>query len=229
MKNIAVALIITVFLGSCGGKRAGKAVYNKPAPARTDSVNKRKAVNPQSAKTNPPVTKHDEVDDDSPTPTFKEVLAERVAAYSAVENTEDMVIDGKDTLRMHLKYYCLHDSSLTVPEKYMEPWGEKDPKGFVTNNFASKIIILKNKDTVFNKIIKKNIFNGILEDPLKKYAVLLTCDYEGYNKAAGEFAFRYSITIPMTDVGVPASIVVDKTGHYRVLDEYANTDGFKKN
>jgi hypothetical protein len=110
----------------------------------------------------------------------------------------------------------------------MIAWGEKYSKDFVTNNFASKIIVTKNNDTVFNKIIKKNIFNGIIEEPLKKYAILFDCNYDGYNKATGEFAFRYSITIPMTDVGVPASIVVDKMGHYRVLDQYANTDGYKK-
>jgi len=222
MKNIAIALIIIMFLGSCGEKQTRNTASNKPVAATRDSVNKKKAVDQQNAKTNLKADTGDKADDENPTQSFKEALAETVASYNEVENLDDAVVDGSDTLHMHLKYYCLHDSSLTVPEEYMAVWGEKDPKGFITNNFASKIVIVKNKDTVFNKIITKKVFNGILEEPLKKYAILYTCNYEGYDKATGEFIFDYSITIPMTDLGVPASIKVDKKGHCRVLDQYAN-------
>jgi len=160
--------------------------------------------------------------------TFDEVLSELRASYHKIETIDKQVIDGKDTLQLHETYYCLHDSSLRVPARYMGPWGSAITKNFVANTFATKIIVIRNKDTVLNKVFKKEEFNKVLWNRLKQYAIIFTADYLGYDKTKGEFGIGYSITIPLTDVGLGAGIAVSKTGKYRILDEYSKTDSFKK-
>src|ERR1700733_10806134 len=103
--------------------------------------------------------------------------------------------------------------------RYMGPWGTDTTKDCISNTLATKIIVINNRDTVLNKVFKKREFDKVLWDRLQQYAIIFTADYLGYDKTKGEFGLGYSITIPLTDVGVPAYITVDKTGKYKILDE----------
>ncbi len=162
-----------------------------------------------------------------PEPSFNEVLSDLRVSYNKVETIDKQIIGGKDTLELHESYYCLHDSSLHVPGHYM--WGGADTtKDFIANTFAIKIIVRKNSDTILNREIKKEEFNKILWDRLQQYVIIMAPGYIGYNKSTGQFAIGCSLTIPLTDVGVPTSITVDKTGQYQILDEYSNLNGFEK-
>jgi hypothetical protein len=160
--------------------------------------------------------------------TFDDVLSALRASYNKIEKIDKQVIDGKDTLQLHETYYCLHDSSLKVPGRYMGPWGRDTTKDFIANTFAIKVIVIKNNDTILNKAFKKREFNKVVWNRLKQYAIIFNPDYIGYNTSKGEFALGYSITIPLTDVGAPAEITVDKKGNYKILDEYATFDGYTK-
>jgi hypothetical protein len=120
-----------------------------------------------------------------------------------------------------MEYYCLHDSAINVPESYMSAWGKEHVKPFIAHNFACKIVVLNSKDTIFNKVVKRGNFDKVLRDDLKKYATLAGVKFGGYNKSKQYLIFNYSISIPMTDVGVPASLTIDKQGNYKVWDEYA--------
>ncbi len=213
-------LIFISFFARCSGNHSRQTFNSKQSETMNDSLKKRKAIDSQMALGDRP-------DDEQEGPSFKEVLADRLESYKKVEYIDKSVIDGKDTAHLKEMYYCLHDSSLRVPKKYM--WGGDKTRDFVTNNFASKIALVINKDTVLNKVFKKSDFNGVIYEQLKKYAIVLKPGYIGYNKTKGEFALGYSISIPLTDVGVPAYITINKTGKFSILNEYAKTDSYKKN
>jgi len=207
--------IVLFILSGCDEHHATKNSSN----TANDSVQKQKAGDPKK------IAK-DQPEDDDPEPTYDEVKADLLGTYNKVENIEKTVVDGKDTLLLHCKYYCLHDSSLIIPANY--DWSGKGKKEFITHNFASQIVLIKNKDTLLNKTFKKVDFKNALYAQLQKYAIMFSPDYGGYNKTKGEFAIDYSVSIPLTDVGVPAYIVIDKNGKYKVLDEYAKMDDYKK-
>jgi hypothetical protein len=220
MNKILVALVSISLFARCSGNHSTQAFNSKPPETMSDSLKKRKFIDSQMALGDRP-------DSEQEGPSFKEVLADQLASYNKVENIDKSVIDGKDTLKLHETHYCLHDSSLSIPKKYM--WGGNKTKDFVTNNFASKIVLIVNKDTVLNKVFNKRDFNNVIYDQLKKYAIVFNPGYIGYNKTKGELALGYSISIPLTDVGVPAYITIDKKGKITILNEYAKMDSYKKN
>ncbi len=102
--------------------------------------------------------------------------------------------------------------------------GGDTTRDFVTHSFVTHIIIIKNKDTIINKIFRKKDFDPVVNPEERKYAIIFTADFAGYRKKYNGIVFCYSITIPLTDVGVPACIAVDRNGHYQMLDENANLD-----
>jgi hypothetical protein len=154
-------------------------------------------------------------------PTYNEVKAQLFNAYGRVKQIDTTIIDNNDTLTVHFKYYCLHDSSVVVPARYVDGnWDEAPKKDFIANNFASKISITKNRDTIFNKVIYKKDFDPVVNPEERKYAIMFDASFERYHQAKGLFLFGYTITIPMTDVGVPATLSVDKKGLATFHDEY---------
>jgi len=134
--------------------------------------------------------------------------------------------DKTDTIHLYCKYYCLHDSALIIPKKYS--WSEKDHSDFVAHNPVTRIVLINNRDTVYNKIVAREEFNNVLYEALRNYVILLRPDYIGFDKNTGEVAISYSISIPITDLGVPATIAINEKGNYRILDEYAKMDSYKK-
>jgi hypothetical protein len=211
MKSISISLICILILYGCNGDHQDKSVVE----TQTDSINKRKAIGAEMAKGERP-------DDEQDTPTFAEEMANTLKGYNKVKRIDTLIIDNNDHLQVHMEHYCLHDSTLIVPKSYMSTWGKENAKDFVTHTFATKILILNNKDTIFNKVIKRNDFNGVINDNLKKYAILLDPGFYKFDKTKGWLVFGYSISIPMTDVGVPAYLTIDKKGNYQFWDEYAD-------
>jgi hypothetical protein len=219
MIKITVALAFVLLFAGCNTKHTHKGFYNKPLAATNDSLKKRISIDSQMAAGDRP-------DSEQEGPTFKEVLAERLAAYNKIENINKLIVDGKDTLQLHETYYCLHDSSLIIPKHYL--WGGDTTRDFVTNNFVSKIILVNDKDTVFNKIIMKTDFNSIIDDQLKKYAILFDSGYGGYNKTKGGFIFGYSVSIPLTDLGTAVHLVIDKNGNQKIIDDFTFINKYKE-
>jgi hypothetical protein len=205
MIRIFVTVICISLLLSCNSKSSYKANKVKPTQFPHDSV----TLKVTGAKT---------AINDLVTPTIEEVKAEYLKTYNAIVRIDTSVVIGADTFYIHEKYYCLHDSTLVIPKKYI--WGG-EKKDFVTHNFVSKILIIKNRDTIINRTFKKSDFNSALHPEEKQYAILFTPDFNGYSKLYDGIVFEYSISIPLTDVGVPAYVLVDKKGNYKILDEYA--------
>jgi hypothetical protein len=212
MNKILNGLICVAFLASCNGNPP---VKNKSNNSVIDSIKNRKSIDSQMASGDRP-------DGGQEGPTFDEVKDDLLSKYNNVERIDTLMIIGKDSLHILEKYYCLHDSALVVPKKYL--WGGDKSKDFVTHNFASNIVIIKNRDTIISKTFRVSDFNNVIFPEEKKYAILFSSNFLGYKKQYNSIVFGYSITIPLTDVGVPAYIAIDTKGGYKTLDEYVKMD-----
>lgn len=120
---------------------------------------------------------------------------------------EDTVLTiNNDTFRISLSHYPLPDSLVIVPKKYV---GIYKLDSFATPGFKTSVTIVKDGKTILQREISKNDFQEFLDPPLKKYAVLL-CPY--VSSTNGHIELHYSISVPLTDVGIGAGAIVDKEG-----------------
>ena len=207
MRNFFWGLCLVLLQAGCGEKHVST---DSQSRRLKDSVKPRKQPTQQDAIA--------DTTENNDSESFEEVLADFLASYNKIEKTDKQVISGSDTLHLHETYYCLHDSSLIIPKRYL--WGGDTTKDFIANTFVSKIILLKNKDTVFNKIITKSYFNAILDEQQKKYAVLFGGGSGKYNEAKGGFMFGFSVSIPLTDLGTAVHLVIDKNGKEKIMDDF---------
>ena len=116
-------------------------------------------------------------------------------------------IDSGKKFEVIFHYFSTIDSGLTVPAKY----NFDTKKDFVTHNFISDLILLSDKDTLFKKQITKSTFDNLLDTSLKKYTTLL---YPNFYIKNDSIEIHYSISIPVTDVGIGVNIKFDKKGNY---------------
>lgn len=213
MNRLLTIAFSLVLLAGCTEKPRSKSAI-AAAKVKTDSDQKH-VVASKAAK----VASQDTSDDE---PAFDEVKADLLSKYDKVERIDTTIIVGADTLNVHEKYYCLKDNAVIVPKRYL--WGGDTTKDFVTHSFVTQITIVKNKHTIINKIFRKKDFDPIVNPEERKYAIIFTADFEGYRKKYNGVVFCYSITIPLTDVGVSACIAVDMNGHYQMLNDHTELD-----
>lgn len=194
MKLTNLTSIIISFLTSCGQRTEKNATLN----TSTDSL-----------------TSSQYVDEENEEPDTKELRKEYVSNYNKIEiiDTSFTDSDGKQ-IRVQTKYYCVFDNAVIVPKQYV--W-EDTTKTFTTHNYSHDIKIIIDNDTIFNKTITKTDFVNELYPELKKYAVLMSPNL-GYDKEQGKFDFGYSLTIPITDVGVGWRLHIDKQGNITKTD-----------
>ena len=135
-------------------------------------------------------------------PTYDELLKGYVSSYNE-KILIDTIINKK--LIINLEHYCLFDNGISIPEKYN--WGEKK-EVLLTHNFASKLIVLDDKNQILiSRIIIKKVFEQLLSKDLQEYGVLLYPTFRGYNIDKNILRIHYSISIPLTDVG--QSVIID--------------------
>lgn len=135
---------------------------------------------------------------------------EFISLYQKLEVVDTTFSDGGRTYRVIFHHFCTMDNGLVVPAKY----NFDTNKDFVTHNFASDLMMLSDKDTVFKKHITKSTFSSLLDTldtPLKKYAALL---YPTLSIKNDSVQIYYSISIPVTDVGIGIEIKFDNKGNY---------------
>jgi len=131
-----------------------------------------------------------------------------IASYDKPVFIDTFFVANGKKLEVLFHYWCTMDSSIIVPAKY----NFDTDKDFVTHDFISDLTVLSGKDTVFKKHITKATFNNLLDTldtPLKKYATLL-----GPTVSINRDSIQiyYSISIPVTDVGIGVNIKFDKNG-----------------
>ena len=71
--------------------------------------------------------------------------------------------------------------------------------------------VLKSGDTAFKKTITKKDFNSLLYTALKSYATLTDPTLKIKNDSIRLF---FSVSIPVTDVGIGVAIQFDKKGNF---------------
>jgi Domain of unknown function (DUF4738) len=181
---------------------------------KADSLQKGKAVDTTTAS------------DNDAGVSFEEVKSELLSQYNKVERIDTTVVVNNDSLHVHEKYYCLKDNAVVVPKKYL--WGGDTTKDFVTHSFVSSIMVIRNKDTIINKIFSVKDFNSVIYAEERQYAILFDSNFDGYNELYDGLVFGYSITIPLTDVGVAAYMVIDKNGKYRPVNDFDMANKIKR-
>jgi hypothetical protein len=116
-----------------------------------------------------------------------------------------LLIDG-DTFHVLVKHYPVPDSPIIVPKKYAAIF---KLDSFSTSSLKTSVTITKNGKAILQREISKNDFLDLLYPALKDYAVLFTPDI---SSADGHIELHYSISIPLTDVGIGVAALIDKNG-----------------
>jgi hypothetical protein len=135
-----------------------------------------------------------------------------VSLYQKPITIDTSFIEGGKIYKIVFHHYSTMDNGLVVPAKY----NFDIKKDFVTHNFVSDLTVLLQQDTIFKKHITKSTFNTLLDTittPLKKYATLL---YPTLSIKDDRIKIHYSISIPVTDVGIGVEITFDKKGSYEI-------------
>ena len=125
-----------------------------------------------------------------------------------------MVIDTSfymdDTLyKVKFTHYATMDSGLTVPSSY----NFDTNKDFVTHNFKSKLLIIKDADTILTRDITKQTFKEYLRPELDSFATLLS---PNFLIQGDTIKLSYSLTIPVTDVGISVDVEFDTKGNSNI-------------
>ena len=113
--------------------------------------------------------------------------------------------DGKK-VRISFIHYCTYDSALHLPGKYIEDYGLKE---FTTHDFESKLKVWSGDNKAVDTIITKEMFKDDMYQEEKLYGVLL---HPRLLFSNNRLIIAYSISIPLTDVGVSASLECDYDG-----------------
>lgn len=135
---------------------------------------------------------------------------EFISLYQKPVIIDTFVINHGKKYAIIFRHLSAMDKGLVVPAKY----NFDTNKDFTTHNFVSDLTVLSDKDTVFKKFINKAVFNSLLDThdtSLKKYATLL---YPTLTLNNDSIQIHYSISIPVTDVGIGVVIKFDKKGNY---------------
>jgi hypothetical protein len=98
------------------------------------------------------------------------------------------------------------DSAIRVPKKYVYMY---KVDSFVTHNFASDILLVKNNKEILRETLYKKDFQRLLPQELKAYGALFCPELEIKNDSIW---LDYSISIPLTDVGIGVHTIIDKDG-----------------
>jgi hypothetical protein len=137
---------------------------------------------------------------------LSDIFNDYVARYKTVCSIDSSFTIGTDTFVVHLQHYCLMDRAVDVPKKYVYMY---KLDSFVTHSFITSLSIKKNDKIIVQRKISKQDFEKVLYSELKDYGVLFCPSVTVLN---GTISLGYSISIPLTDVGVGATAEIDRNG-----------------
>lgn len=203
MKNVFI-LLLSVVLFSCNWDDRRPVVVS--SKTITDSVDK------AFAQLN---TKNED-----PEPSPAQILKECLNNYKQVTTIDTNILTDSGALTIHLRHYCAYDNGIILPEKYAKLFGLKT---FATHNFVTDVVISKNARPVYTGLVTKADFLPLLNDDLKKYGSLLFIGRRLLVSRSGKgFVINYSLSIPLTDVGRPATIAIEPDGSKQVFLSYGD-------
>ncbi len=166
------------------------------------------------------MTRTDFMDQSELSPTQHEERERLSKTYDQVKVIDSTFIVNKDTLKFHLKYYCLRDSNLVIPKFY--EFDENPPKDFVTHPFVADISLNRNGSFILRKQFQGSDFNHFYKDPfvgnLKKYGSIVDdISLSQYNKDKSRIIINFSFSIPTTDLGIAMSLIIADNGTYKII------------
>lgn len=141
-------------------------------------------------------------------PTYEEGKKYLLSQYDKVIHQDTLFMIKDDTFKLSIKYYCLKDKTLIIPKKFA--FGSKNPKDFVTYDFAAKIMLWKGQDTLTNMMVKKAVFSELLDDKLNRFGSLGTPNIT-FNER-DQILVRFAVGIPLTDLASNVYLVINKDG-----------------
>ncbi|MBN9383837.1 MAG: hypothetical protein J0H74_23980 [Chitinophagaceae bacterium] len=128
------------------------------------------------------------------------ILQDYVKGYkNTIEVDTSFDYNGKK-LNIVFKHYCTYDSALHLPSKYVGVYGLKE---FTTHNFKSTLKISSGESVIIDTVITKEIFKDRTFEEEKLYGALL---YPNLSFSEKGITIDYSISVPLTDVGVGVSL-----------------------
>ncbi|MDI9338849.1 MAG: hypothetical protein QM539_10570 [Alphaproteobacteria bacterium] len=133
--------------------------------------------------------------------------------YNTTTKIDTIISDNNNKFRLILNHYCLFDS-FYIPSKYN--WND-DSKGYIGHNFNSKILLIKNSDTILNTLVTKSIFKYHADNSLQKYGILFAPNFITFNPYSKSFILNYSYSIPMTDVGIGVHLSIDSNDKINIF------------
>jgi hypothetical protein len=139
------------------------------------------------------------------------IMNEYTGMYTAPFVKDSSYILEGDTIRLSLKHYCLMDSAIVIPKKYVGVYGLDS---FITHNFITVLTVEKNGEKVADKKITKKDFIKYEDASLIEYGVLL---YPTIRKQDDAITIDYSISVPLTDVGIGVRAIVKKDGNIEFM------------
>lgn len=190
-----VFLLVAFLFVACGGGEQQHVPVVKPDSQHVDTLGRVKATT---------ATANEEVG-----PTLQEVLDDMKDEYE-----RPLVVDtvfhmrGKE-LHLYVKHYCLMDSAIRIPKRYIF-WDSLD--SYVTHNLVTQVKLEEGDKALLERTIRKEDFRQLLYPDysnLDSFAVLLrpNVDLKGDKIRLG-----YSISIPLTDLGVGCDALIDEKG-----------------
>src|SRR5262249_40551123 len=98
--------------------------------------------------------------------------------------------------RIRFRHYCTNDSLLELPKDILDIYKLKK---FTTSNFVSSLVVRSRDTVVLDTIIRSDLFYRYADPRLKTYGVLF---YGGRDFLPGRLNIDYSLSIPLSDVGI---------------------------
>ncbi|WP_431213562.1 hypothetical protein ACQ86N_01155 [Puia sp. P3] len=173
--------------------------YHKERPAKGESQSTRTA-------TEPPNHRAPSAADENPEEDLQTIYNDCIAEYTKTVLVDTSFLLGEDLYNLHAEHRCLMDSAIRVPKPYTRIY---KLDSFVTHNFATQVRLTRNGKTILERSIHKSDFDGHLDPYLRKYGALRHPNFELKD---GKILLQYSISIPLTDVGIGAYADMDKEG-----------------
>ena len=137
---------------------------------------------------------------------MKDIIDDYVKGYHTTLLFDSTYISNGDTIKVDFKHYCVFDSAIIIPHKYVSIYG---PERFVTHNFESALRIKNGDRIVVDTIIQKAQFDSYLDEYLRDYGILSYPEIKVKDKVLN---INYSVSIPLTEVGVRMEMKINSQG-----------------
>ncbi|WP_040626188.1 hypothetical protein [Mucilaginibacter paludis] len=189
-------ITLSVFIMSCSGQSA-----NNRSVVVKDTAPKAKVKQ---------YPHHDE-GDDGPTPSISSILDDVRKSYKDTVKVDTTFLINRDNkMTVKLRHYCTYDNKINLPARYLKIYNLSK---FQTHDFISALEVTINSRVVFKGLIKKEDFEKLLDDELKKYAVLMSPNVKLSNNI---LSIQYSLSVPLSDVGKVFTMKIDTSGNKHI-------------